>query len=67
MAQRMKDLHQTLRAQEYLLDYAASEQKFLRELLVQLHDKKSLNEQEVEKILAGHERLLAELSRKSNK
>jgi hypothetical protein len=67
MAQRMKDLHQTLRAQEYLLDYAASEQKFLRELLLQLHNKKSLNENEVEKILAGHEQLLAEISRKAKK
>lgn len=67
MAQRMKDLHQTLRAQEYLLDYAASEQKFLRELLIKLHNKKSLNAAEVEAILADHENLLAELSRKSKK
>ncbi len=67
MAQRMKDLHQTLRAQEYLLDYAAGEQKFLRELLVQLHNKKSLTEQDVEKILAEHEKLLSELSRKAKK
>ncbi|AFM12718.1 hypothetical protein [Turneriella parva] len=67
MAQRMKDLHQTLRAQEYLLDYAAGEQKFLRELLVQLHNKKSLTEQDVEKILGEHEQLLAELSRKAKK
>ncbi|HNA80570.1 MAG TPA: hypothetical protein PKY99_14000 [Turneriella sp.] len=67
MAQRMKELHQTLRAQEYLLDYAASEQKFLRELLLKLHEKKSLNEADVEAILAGHENLLAEISRKNKK
>ena len=67
MAQRMKDLHQTLRAQEYLLEYAASEQKFLRELLIKLHDKKALNAAEVEAVLADHENLLAELSRKSKK
>lgn len=67
MAARMKDLHETLRAQEYLLDYAATEQKFLRALLVELRDKKALNEAQVEKILAGHEALLAELSRKAKK
>jgi hypothetical protein len=67
MAQRMKDLHETLRAQEYLLDYAASEQKFLRALLVELRDKKSLTEAQVENILAGHENLLTELSRKAKK
>jgi hypothetical protein len=67
MAGRMKDLDQTLRAQEYLLEYAASEQKFLRALLMDLKDKKSLTEADVEKILSGHELLLAELSRKSKK
>lgn len=67
MAQRMKELHQTLRAQEYLLDYSAAEQKFLRELLIELHDKKKLSEADVEKILAGHEQLLAELSRRAKK
>lgn len=67
MAQRMKELHQTLRAQEYLLDYSAAEQKFLRELLIELHEKKKLSEADVEKILAGHEQLLAELSRRAKK
>ena len=67
MAQRMKELHQTLRAQELLLDYAAAEQKFLRELLIEIHDKKKLNEADGERILAAHERLLAELSRRAKK
>lgn len=67
MADRMKELDKTLRAQEYLLDYAASEQKFLRSVLTQLHAKKTLTEGDVETILQDHERLLAELSRKPKK
>lgn len=67
MAQRMKDLHQTLRAQELLLDFAASEQRFLRGLLIEIHQKKQLGEDDAERILAEHERLLAELSRRARK
>jgi hypothetical protein len=67
MAERMKELDKTLRAQEYLLDYAASEQKFLRVLLIELKAKKSLTEADVEKILNGHDMLLAELGRKAKK
>lgn len=67
MAERMKELDKTLRAQEYLLDYAASEQKFLRVLLMQLSEKKSLNEADVEKILSGHEQLMTELGKKAKK
>jgi len=67
MAERMKELEQTLKAQEYLLDYAASEQKYLRAVLIELRDKKSLTEAEAEKILQGHEQLLVELTRKAKK
>lgn len=67
MAQRMKELHQTLRAQELLLDYAAAEQKFLRELLIEIHDKKKLTEADVERVLAAHDQLLAGLSRRNKK
>lgn len=67
MAQRMKELHQTLRAQELLLEYAATEQKFLRELLIEIHDKKKLDAADVERILAAHEQLLAGLSRRAKK
>jgi hypothetical protein len=67
MAQRMKELHQTLRAQELLLDYAAAEQKFLRELLIEINDKKKLGEADAERILAAHEQLLVELSRRARK
>lgn len=67
MADRMKELDKTLRAQEFLLEYAASEQKFLRILLMQLSEKKSLTEADVEKILSGHEQLLAELGKRAKK
>jgi len=67
MAQRMKELHQTLRAQELLLDYAAAEQKFLRKLLIEINDKKKLGEADAERILAAHEQLLVELSRRARK
>ena len=40
---------------------------YKRQLLIKLHDKKSLSAAEVEAVLAGHENLLAELSRKSKK
>ncbi|HRP68936.1 MAG TPA: hypothetical protein PLY93_05335 [Turneriella sp.] len=67
MATRMKDLYETLRAQEYLLDYAANEQKFLRVLLIELREKRQLNATDIENILARHEALLNELSRKAKK
>jgi hypothetical protein len=67
MAQRMKELHQALRAQELLLDYAAAEQKFLRELLIEINNKKQLSAADAERILAAYEKLLGELSRKAKK
>lgn len=67
MAERMKELHETLRAQEYLLDYTAAEQKFLRELLMELSEKKKLSESDVESILKRHEKLLHDLSKKTKK
>ena len=67
MAERMKELEQTLRAQEYLLDYAASEQKFLRLVLLELKAKKTLSEADAQKILKDHESLLVQLGSKPKK
>ncbi|MBS0616724.1 MAG: hypothetical protein JSR44_00935 [Spirochaetes bacterium] len=67
MANRMKELDQALHAQEYILYYAASEQKFLRTLLLDLKQKKSLSESDTNKILTDHDALLAELVRKAKK
>ena len=63
MAKRMSELDQTLKAQEKLIQYAEGEQKFLRKLLAELKEKRTLNEEDVKRILSGHELLLAELVR----
>jgi len=67
MANRMKDLYETLRAQEHLLEYAASEQKFLRMLLIEMREKKHLNETDIERIFARHDALLNEHTQKVKK
>ncbi|MCX7632464.1 MAG: hypothetical protein N2Z22_03930 [Turneriella sp.] len=65
--QHIKELYQTLRAQELLLDYAAAEQKFLRNLLIELHEKKKLSEEDTQRILAAYDQLHIDRNRKSKK